>query len=270
MDSYNSFLLVMNIYYSVIVFIFGICIGSFLNVLIYRIPIGMDFKKGSSICPTCKHELKWYDLFPLFSWLFLRGKCRYCKTKISAIYPIVESVTGIMFVLSFVFGTGCHFRLALLGYFAVCSALIVTFCIDRKHMFIPDSMWITILVGGIVIYIDSLIKNGWDKSELISRIIGALSISVLFYLIDYLKPDSIGGGDMKLMFGAGFALGLKKSVFALLVAGVVGTVFLIITNSMKKENMKKKIPFGPYLTIGIFTALIFGDLLINWYTGLFA
>ena len=267
MDSYQ---LGISIYYSVIIFLFGICIGSFLNVLIYRIPIGMDFKKGSSICTTCKHELKWYDLFPLFSWLFLRGKCRYCGAKISAIYPIVESITGLMFVCSFVFGTGCHFRLALLGYFAICCALVVIFCIDWKHMIIPDSMWITILIGGIVIYIDSIIKNGWDKKELITRLIGAFSISVLFFLIDYLKPDSIGGGDMKLMFGAGFALGWVKAMFALLVAGLVGTLYLLITNMVKKENMKKKVPFGPHLTVGIFTALMFGDLLINWYTGLFA
>lgn len=280
MDSYESFLMVMNIYYSVIIFLFGICIGSFLNVLIYRIPIGMDFKKGSSICTTCKHELKWYDLFPLFSWLFLRGKCRYCGAKISAIYPIVESITGLLFVCSFVFGTGCHFRISLLGYFAICCALVVTFCIDWKHMFIPDSMWITILIGGIIIYIDSIIRNGWNKDELISRIIGALSVSVLFWLVDYLKPNSIGGGDIKLMFAAGFGLGWieggtlatgwVKVLLALVIAGFVGTVALILTNSLKKENMKKKIPFGPHLTVGIFASLMFGDLLINWYTGLFA
>ena len=266
----SGYQLGIDIYFSVIVFLFGICIGSFLNVLIYRIPIGMDFKKGSSICTTCKHELKWYDLFPLFSWIFLRGKCRYCKAKISAIYPIVESITGIMFVLSFVFGTGCNFlRLALPGYFAICCALVVIFCIDWKHMFIPDSMWITILIGGILLYLDTLIVNGWDKKELIARIIGAFSVSVLFFLIEYLKPDSIGGGDMKLMFAAGFALGWGKTMFALLIAGLTGTVVLIITNSLKKENMKKKIPFGPYLAIGIFVALIFGDLLINGYLNLF-
>ena len=270
MDSYEKFLLVLNIYYSVIIFLFGICIGSFLNVLIYRIPIGMDFKKGSSICTTCKHPLKWYDLFPLFSWLFLRGKCRYCGAKISAIYPIVESITGIMFVMCFVFCTGCHLRLSLLGYFAVCCALVVIFCIDWKHMFIPDSMWITILLGGIVIYIDSLIQNGWQKNELISRIVGAFAVSVLFYLIDYLKPDSIGGGDIKLMFAAGFVLGGVKTLFALLIAGLVGTIFLILTNTLKKENMKKQVPFGPHLTVGIFISMLFGDLLINWYTGLFA
>lgn len=270
MDDYSKFLIMMNVYYSIIIFVFGLVIGSFLNVLVYRIPLGLDFKSGKSFCPTCKHELKWYDLFPLFSWLFLRGKCRYCKAKISARYPIGETVAGVAFVLSFIFGTGCQFRLSLLGYFAICSALIVLFQIDWKHMFIPDSMWITILIGGVILYIDTLIENGWDKKELISRIIGALAVSVVFYLIDYLKPDSIGGGDIKLMFAAGFALGWVKTLFSVMVAGFVGTVFLIVTNSLKKENMKKQIPFGPHLAVGIFVAMLFGDLLINWYIGKFA
>lgn len=269
MDSYSKFLILMNVYYSILIFIFGICIGSFLNVLVYRIPLGLDFKAGSSFCPKCKHELKWYDLFPLFSWLFLRGKCRYCKAPISPIYPIGESVTGLMFVASFVFGTNCKFCLSLLGYFMICAALFVLFCIDWKYMMIPDSMWVTILVGGVVLYIDTLIHNGWDKSELISRIIGAFAVSVLFFLVDYLKPDSIGGGDIKLMFAAGFALGWVKTMFSLLIAGLVGTVYLLVTNSLKKENMKKQVPFGPHLAVGIFVAMLFGDLLIKWYMAKF-
>ncbi len=136
-------------------------------------------------------------------------------------------------------------------------------------MMIPDSMWVTILVGGVVLYIDTLIHNGWDKSELISRIIGALAVSVLFFLVDYLKPDSIGGGDIKLMFAAGFALGWVKTMFSLLIAGLVGTVFLLVTNSLKKENMKKQVPFGPHLAVGIFVAMLFGDLLIKWYMAKF-
>ena len=265
---YETFLLVMKIYFSVCVFIVGICIGSFLNVLIYRIPLGMDFKKGSSICTTCKHPLKWYDLFPLFSWIFLGGKCRYCKAKISPIYPIVESITGILFVMSFVFGCGCDFKLRLLGYFMICSALVVVFCIDWKHMFIPDSMWITILLGGIVIYIDSIIENGFDKNELIGRIVGFFLVSGLFLLVSYIKPDSMGGGDIKLMAAAGFALGWKNVLLALLVSGFTGTLYLIFSNTLKKENMKKEVPFGPHLAIGIFVALMFGNQMINWYTGL--
>lgn len=265
---YEAFLIAMRIYFSVCVFIVGICIGSFLNVLIYRIPIGMDFKKGSSICTTCKHPLKWYDLFPLFSWLFLGGKCRYCKAKISPIYPIVESITGAMFVLSFAFGCGFEFKLSLLGYCMISSALVVIFCIDWKNMFIPDSMWITILLGGIVIYINDVIEHGFVKSELISRIVGFFLVSGLFLLISYLKPDSMGGGDIKLMAAAGFALGWKNVLFSLMIAGFVGTLYLIFSNTLKKENMKKEVPFGPHLSVGIFTAMLFGDMIINWYTGL--
>lgn len=267
---YNTLLVVMKVYFSVCIFIVGSCIGSFLNVLIYRIPIGMDFKKGSSICTTCKHPLKWYDLFPFFSWIFLGGKCRYCKAKISAIYPIVEGITGALFVLAYAYGCNFNFTLTLLGYCVICSALVVTFCIDYKHMFIPDSMWITIFIGGIIIYVDNIIHSGFDKNELISRLVGTVLVSGLFLLITFIKKDSVGGGDIKLMAAAGFALGWKNVLLALIVAGFAGTFYLLITNSLKKSDMKKEVPFGPHLAIGIAVALFFGDALLKWYTGLWA
>lgn len=268
--NYEAFIAAMRIYFSVCVFVVGICIGSFLNVLIYRIPIGMDFKKGSSICTTCKHPLKWYDLFPLFSWIFLGGKCRYCKAKISPIYPIVESITGFMFVLSYAWACKFEFTLSLLGYCMICCALVVLFCIDWKHMFIPDSMWVTILLGGVVIYVDSLIHNGFQKNELIARLVGMVLISGLFLMITFLKPNSIGGGDIKLMAAAGFALGWKNDIIALMIAGLVGTLYLIFSHTLKKGNMKKEVPFGPHLAVGIFVALFFGDTLLKWYTGIWA
>lgn len=267
---YEAFLVALKIYFSVCVFVVGICIGSFLNVLIYRIPIGMDFKKGSSICTTCKHPLKWYDLFPLFSWLFLGGKCRYCKAKISPIYPIVESITGLMFVLSYGYACKFEFTLSLLGYCMISAALIVIFCIDWKHMFIPDSMWITILLGGIVIYIDEIIHGGFDKKALIGRLVGAVLVSGLFLAVEYLKPNSIGGGDIKLMAAAGFALGWKNVIIALFIGAFAGTFWLAVSHSIKKSDMKKQVPFGPHLAVGIFAALFFGNAMLNWYTGLWA
>lgn len=272
MDALSAYQLGLDIYFSVIVFIFGICIGSFLNVLVYRIPLGLDFKHGSSFCPTCKHELKWYDLFPLFSWIFLGGKCRYCKTKISPIYPIGESVTGIMFTLSFIFLCGCDFKriLSLIGYCMVCAALFVLFCIDWKHMFIPDSMWILIFIGGVLVYVDSIIQNGFDKHVLINKIIATFLVSGLFFAVEYLKPDSIGGGDIKLMAAAGFVLGIGPVIFSVMVASVVGVIYLIVSNSFKKENFKKQVPFGPHLAVGIFVSMLFGTRIIEWFVNIWA
>ena len=131
-------------YIATIIFVFGTVIGSFLNVLIYRLPIGMDFKKGNSICTSCKHKLNWKDLFPLFSWIFLGGKCRYCKAPISPRYPIVEALNGASYVLVYLFlCDGNAFErlsLGLVGYMIMMSALIVVSWVVFEHQIIPDSM----------------------------------------------------------------------------------------------------------------------------------
>ena len=191
---HNGYLLMMKIFIGVFVFLFGIVIGSFLNVLIYRIPRGLDFKKGSSFCTTCKHPLKWYDLFPLFSWLFLGGKCRYCKAKISPIYPIVEATNGILWVLAYVFLADCNLNFALLGYFLVCSALVVVFCIDFQFQIIPDSMWVTVLLGGVLVYVQQLIDHGFVWQELVSRLVGIFAASGVLFVLAMLYKGGMGGG----------------------------------------------------------------------------
>jgi len=241
--------LFQTIYLSVIIFIFGTVIGSFLNVLIYRLPIGLDFKKGNSFCPKCEHELKWYDLFPLFSYIFLRGKCRYCKAKISPQYPIVEALNGIMYVLAFVFLCKADYKMfpEFFGYCIILSCLIVLSWTDSIHNIIPDSMWIGVLIGGIDLYICQIVRaGGFVWADLFERLIGLVLVSgVLFILgtiFERLKGiDAIGGGDIKLMAAAGFALGWSKVVFATLVGTVIGLIITIIyiTVSYKKEQRAK-------------------------------
>ena len=179
--NYTAFL---TAYIGTIIFVFGAVIGSFLNVLIYRLPIGMDFKKGNSICPKCKHQLNWKDLFPLFSWIFLGGKCRYCKAPISKQYPIVEAINGTMYVLAYVFlcgGEGLEglLTLKLVGYMIVFSALLVVSWVDFKHQIITYSMWIAIFIGGLFIVGDKLIDHSFTKDGLISRIIGLFAVFLL-------------------------------------------------------------------------------------------
>ena len=265
-----EYILGMKILIGVFVFLFGIVIGSFLNVLIYRIPRGLDFKKGSSFCPDCKHELKWYDLFPLFSWIFLGGKCRYCKAKISPIYPLVEALNGVLWVLAYVFYTDCELNLALLGVLMVTSALIVVYFIDMKHQIIPDSMWVTVLLGGVLVYVQDILDNGFDWRELVGRVVGFFLVSTLLFVLGLIYKGGMGGGDIKLMAAAGFLLGWRNVLVALMFGSLLGVLCMAFQKSLKKSDMKKAVPFGPHLSVGILLALYFATPLLNWYIGLWA
>ena len=235
------------IYEAVVIFIVGTVIGSFSNVLIYRLPIGMDFKKGSSICPHCNHPLKWYDLFPLFSYIFLCGKCRYCKAKISPQYPIVEALNGIMYVLAFIFLTDRELKPELIGYFMILTCLIVLSWTDFQHNIIPDSMWICILLGGIEIYVCDVIRNGFNPDLLIEKLIGLVLVSGVFIILGLIFQklkgvDAIGGGDIKLMAAAGFVLGWRSVILATLIGTTVGLVFTIVYFFIAYKKEKKAHP----------------------------
>ncbi len=262
-------------YVSVIIFVFGTVIGSFLNVLIYRLPIDMDFKKGRSICTTCKHELSWKDLFPLFSWLFLGGKCRYCKAKISARYPIVEALNGVMYVLVYLFLSGGNafeglFSLKLLGYMIVMSCLIVVSWVDFEHQIIPDSMWIAIFVGGLFILLDTVIKGMFSGEWLISRIIGLFAVSGLFFLIALLSGGrAMGGGDIKLMAACGFVLGWKAVIVSLFAGAVFGMLFALGRKIFAKQKMLGVVPFGPFLSMGVALCAFLGEYVFNLYLSTF-
>ena len=261
-------------YIATIVFVFGTVIGSFLNVLIYRLPQGMDFKKGSSICTSCKHELNWKDLFPLFSWLFLRGKCRYCKAPISARYPIVEALNGVSYVLAYLFlcgGTAIEgLNLKLVGYMIMMSALIVVSWIDFEHQIIPDSMWIAIFVGGLFIVGDALITGEFSKEWIISRIIGLFAVSGLFFIIAFVTQGrAMGGGDIKLMAAVGFVLGWKAVIIALFMSAVLGVLFSVGRLIFAKKEMKGVIPFGPFLAMGSAICAFVGEWIFDSYLNLF-
>lgn len=270
-------------YISVIIFVFGAVIGSFLNVLIYRLPIGMDFKKGSSICPNCEHKLNWKDLFPLFSWIFLGGKCRYCKVPISKQYPIVEALNGIFYVLTYIFLCGgaringvsfelgdLGLSLKLLGYMIMFSALLVVSWIDFKHQIIPDSMWIAILVGGLFIVGDSLITGAFTKDWIISRVIGFFTVSGLFFIVALVTQGrAMGGGDIKLMAAVGFVLGWKSVLIALFMSAVFGVLFSVGRKIVSKKEMKGVVPFGPFLAMGSAVCAFIGETIFNSYMGMF-
>ena len=237
-----------------IIFLFGICIGSFLNVCIYRIPLKQDIVKISSHCMNCGRKLKWYELVPVFSFLIQGGKCRGCKTKISFQYPIIELLNGILYVLVY-FRFGISIEMGLICLLA--SALIVITVIDWRTFEIPLGCNIFILVLGII-------RVLLDLPHASKYVIGFFAISVVLYLLFYFsKGRAIGGGDIKLMAAAGLLIGFPNILLAFFLGCVLGSVIHI--TRMKITGAEHKLAFGPYLSAGILIAALYGDQIVNWY-----
>ena len=242
------------------IFLFGITVGSFLNVLIYRIPKKEEFVKTRSHCMSCGYQLQWYDLIPIFSWLSLGGKCRKCKSKISVQYPLIELLNGILWLLSFLFYDLSITTLLFCGLF---SSLIALSVIDFRTYEIPVGFNIFILVLGTIRVICEFIgdHNSWPEF-----IIGLVSVSVPLLLIFYAtKGRGIGGGDVKLMGAAGLLLGWKLIVLAFFLGCLLGSVIHI--TRMKVSGESHVLAMGPYLSAGIIIAVLFGERIISAYFG---
>jgi len=241
-----------------IIFIYGIVIGSFLNVCILRIPDGKSVVTERSHCVSCGYQLSWYDMVPVFSYLFLCGKCRQCKKHISIQYPIIEAANGVLWLISFAaYGISWNFVLVSLLF----SALLVLSVIDFRTYEIPFCINVFIGVLGVVrLIID--IKN------YPLYLIGMVCVSGLLWLILVIsKGAAMGGGDVKLMAAAGLFLGYKLVIVALMFGCFYGSVIHIIR--MKLSDEGHQLAMGPYLSMGIFTALVCGDYIVNWYLSLF-
>lgn len=238
----------------VMVTILGICIGSFCNVLIYRIPKHEEFVKTSSHCMTCGHKLAWYDNIPLFSWITLGGKCRYCKVKLSAQYPIVEAVNGLLWLL-IAFTTG--FSLEALLYALMTTALLALSVIDWRTFEIENGFHIYFMAL-------ALVQIACDYQNWQLYVLGFFAVSIPLLLMYLLSGGSaIGGGDVKLMAACGLLIGWKDILLALMIGCVVGSIIHLIR--MKFFKAGRKLAMGPYLSIGIFVASLWGTQLLNWY-----
>jgi leader peptidase (prepilin peptidase)/N-methyltransferase len=258
----------MEIFVGVIIFILGLIIGSFLNVCIYRLPHKQSIVTSPSACPACGARLKPWDLVPVLSYVFLGGKCRYCKARISAQYPLIEALTGALYVLLYVrFGIGWP----LLVYLALVSLLIVISLIDIRHMEIPDGLIIAGLVVGAAQLIASIFTPYFDAwhSYVIGFFAGGLPLLLIALFCAYiLKKDGMGGGDIKLMAFCGFIIGWRLVITAYLIGIVAGAVFGMVLMALKKKNRSDAIPFGPFLSLGVVVSVFFGNMLIDWYMGL--
>lgn len=257
-----------------IVFIYGIVFGSFYNVVIYRLPIEKSIAKGRSFCPSCGTTLRAKDLVPLLSWVFLGGKCRYCKSKISVRYPMIELVTGFLFVLAYQhFEMGAPFVL----YCSFYSMLLITTMIDWDHMFVSEE----VLIGFSLISFACLVwmKVSWIdfnsfllslvslKDNLFGLLIGFVSYGAIYLAAKAIyKQEAFGSGDVILMAAIGLVLGVRDTVMTAFMAFYIAMIFIVLMKLLgKKFKLRDEIPFGPYMCIGALIASLYGEELFSFY-----
>lgn len=246
--------------------ILGLCVGSFLNVVIYRLPREMNLAFPGSHCTTCDYQLKWYDNIPVLSWLMLGGRCRKCREPISVRYTVVELANMVFWLLSValfwqkspVYAIVCA---------VVCSILICIFFIDLEHMLIYNRFVIMIAAAGLVaMFFDSYTK---PVDHLIGAVAGGGVFALLYFgAIWLLKREGMGFADVKLAAAAGLLLGWQKFILAMLIASVVGSVVLVVINRLRKQEKDTEYPFGPFIVGGMLVALLFGEPILDWYVGL--
>lgn len=231
-------------------FILGLSIGSFLNVLIDRLPKDETIW-GRSYCDNCKKQLKSIDLVPIFSYLALKGKCRFCGKKINIRYPLVEILTAVLFVVGFLYLPALSLTVRMFQ-LALISALIVIFFADLRYRIIPDQMLILAGIIGLMIFI----FQGSESSLILFRFVEGLLVALPIYLIYAISSGrAMGFGDVKLSYVIGLIFGIQVGLIALYIAFVLGAIVGIYLIATKKKKLKSQIAFGPFITLGSFLVL---------------
>lgn len=247
--------------------VYGLCVGSFLNVVIYRLPRGMNLAKPSSHCTSCGYVLRWYDNIPVLSYLILGGKCRKCHEHISFRYTAVELLNTALWLLSAwrFWETSILYAVAAM---LVSSLLICIGFIDLETMFIEDILVYLLAIPAVMAMISG--TNGSLADRLIGIAVGGGSF-LLFYLLAklILKKEGLGLGDVMLMAFLGGFLGWKAVLVAVLIASVLGTVILVPKQLVGKDKKGTEYPFGPFLAFGAVVAMFVTEPLLTWYLSLF-
>ena len=233
----------MNIVYLIIFFILGTLFGSFFTVIGLRLPNHEDFIKTRSHCDSCNHELSLLDMIPILSYIFLKGKCRYCQTKINSLSTYMEFFTGVLFSLSFyVFGFSYELLIAL----GIVAMLVIISISDLTYFIIPDEVLIFFAIFFIII---NLLNNG-IQSTAISIGSGLLLFGFMYGIMllgnILFKKESLGGGDIKLMFVIGLLINPLLGLVVIFIASMLALPISLIILMLKKEKL---VPFGPYLLI---------------------
>ena len=230
----------------ILLFFGGTIIGSFLNVLIYRLPRKTSIIWPPSTCPLCKHRLRWTDLIPIISYLLLRGRCRYCQRPINRLYPIIELLAGFSTLIwAFRFGLFPSevWKLVLI------YGLIVISCIDLQAKIIPNKLTYPLMVGGLI--------YSWAQGGFLSALIGGLTGGGILLLIHLLYPKGMGMGDIKLLTMLGIYLGWQGVIHTLFFGSLAGVLILFPLLLSGKIHQQDPIPFGPFLAVGTLTFIFF-------------
>jgi prepilin signal peptidase PulO-like enzyme (type II secretory pathway) len=247
----------------------GLVFGSFINAWVWRTHSKKSVLKGRSMCPECKHTLAWYDLIPVFSWIGLGGKCRYCKNPISLQYPLVELLTallfGLLYFLVLPFSALGWIQLILL--FAITVLLVAAFVYDARYMLLPEKFMLPAVVLAGLYLLTSVLQFGWGTlvPQLVAFVVAVTAFTALWF---FSKGKWLGAGDIRIVAIMGLLLPPKQllvGLFAAYVAGAVWGVYLIVA---KGKGRKSKVPFGPFLIIGLYIGLFFGVQIADWYLGL--
>jgi leader peptidase (prepilin peptidase)/N-methyltransferase len=242
-----------------IVFVFGLTVGSFCNVVIYRLPQGKSIVIPGSQCRSCGNSIRPWDNVPLLSYVLLRGRCRFCKELISVRYPAVELASAILYVLLwYKFG----FTLTFVLYGLLTSTLLVVALIDFDHKIIPNIITLPGLAIGLGLSLWVL------PISPLASLLGLLIGGMLFYLIAIVSKGGMGGGDIKLIAMIGAFLGWQGALFTILSGALMGSLVGMMLMLLGKKGRKDKVPFGPFLSCGAILFMLSGDDLIRWYLNL--
>ena len=252
----------MTIFISIFMFIMGTVFGSFYNVVGYRLPKGESIVFPPSHCPKCNHKLTFFELIPILSYVFQKGKCKKCHQKISLFYPIFEALTGILFVLSYL-SYGLSYELIIVLTFI--SMMIIIVVSDYNYLIIPDSV---LIIFGSLLLIEILLINGLNAAllALLDGILAFITMFLLKKLGDFIfKKESMGGGDIKLLFLFGMVLSYPIAILSIFVGSLIGLPIALLILYKKKDHV---IPFGPFLAAGA-TLLLLLNIDINTIINLY-
>jgi len=259
-------------FWSAAVFVFGSCVGSFLNVCIYRIPRGESIITPASHCPICGNHIAWYDNIPILSFLLLRGRCRHCSQRISPRYPLVEALTALLFLAVWLrFGPGWLTPV----YWLATGGLIVASFVDLEHMIIPDRISMGGIPAGLLLSVlfpemhaqqSRLAALGWSLAGAATGAAALWAIGVLGKLV--FRREAMGWGDIKLLGAIGAFLGWQGVVFSIIASSIVGSIVGIYLVLSGNSEWQGRIPYGPYLALGAMIWILWGPELAAWYQSL--
>lgn len=248
----------------VFIFVIGLSIGSFINVLLYRLPKGENVLSGRSKCPHCKQNLAWLDLMPVVSFLVLGGKCRQCQKTISPIYPVIELTAAGLALLSYL-ALGGMAVVSLVFWMVICQFFLVLFLFDLKSMILPDAVIATLLLFSIAYWaLSGILPTA--ASSWTAALGGGVALSLILGSLWFLsKGRWIGFGDVKLAFAIGFLFGFFGGLLVLYGAFIAGGLVSVVMLLTKKANLKTKLPLGSFISLAAIVYILFGQTILSFF-----